>query len=48
VVSIADPNSMFSLVDNAAVAPVAREADARLRRVMEKLGAAERVPGPRA
>lgn len=37
VVSIADPREMFSLVDNAAVAPVANEADRRLRRVMDNL-----------
>jgi uncharacterized protein (DUF302 family) len=38
VVSIADPKAMFTLVDNPAVAPVAEEADARLRRVMQSLG----------
>lgn len=37
-VSIADPAAMFSLVENPAVAPVAKEADARLRRVMAALG----------
>lgn len=38
VVSIADPKAMFTLVDNAALAPVADEAYARLRRVMDSLG----------
>ena len=33
-VSIADPKAMFTLVDNPRVAPVAEEAEARLRRVM--------------
>jgi uncharacterized protein (DUF302 family) len=37
VVSIADPKAMFSLVDNPGVAPVAEEADARLRRVLNAL-----------
>ena len=37
VVSFADPRSMFSLVDNAAVAPIAEEADRRLRSVMASL-----------
>jgi uncharacterized protein (DUF302 family) len=37
VVSIADPKTMFTLVDNAAVAPVAEEADSRLRRVIQAL-----------
>ena len=36
-VSIADPKAMFQVVDNPAVAPVADEADQRLRRVMEAL-----------
>ena len=36
-VSIADPRAMFSLVDNPAVAPVASEVDARLRRVLGAL-----------
>lgn len=39
VVSIADPRAMFTLVDNADVAPVAGEVDARLRRVMDSLAA---------
>jgi uncharacterized protein (DUF302 family) len=34
-VSIADPRAMFTLVDNAAVAGVAEEADRRLRRVLD-------------
>jgi uncharacterized protein (DUF302 family) len=38
VVSIADPKVMFTLVENPAVAPIAAEAYARLRRVMEALG----------
>ena len=37
VVSIGDPKVMFSLVDNPAVAPVAVEAEARLRRVMASI-----------
>jgi len=37
-VSIANPQSMFSLVDNDRVQPVAEDADARLRRVIEALG----------
>jgi uncharacterized protein (DUF302 family) len=36
-VSIADPKAMFTLVENPAVAGVAAEADARLRRVMASL-----------
>jgi uncharacterized protein (DUF302 family) len=36
-VSIADPKAMFQVVDNPAVAPVADEADQRLRRVIEAL-----------
>lgn len=34
-VAIADPKAMFSLVDNAAIAPVAAEAEQRLRRVID-------------
>lgn len=34
VVSIADPRAMFAMVDNPSVAPVAAEADERLRRVI--------------
>ncbi len=42
-VSIADPRAMFTLVDNAAVAPVAAEAEERLRRVIDSLGGMEAV-----
>lgn len=37
VVSIADPKSMFALVNNPALEAVAAEADAKLRRVIEAL-----------
>jgi uncharacterized protein (DUF302 family) len=37
IVSIGDPRAMFALVDNSAVAPVAEEADERLRRVIDAL-----------
>jgi uncharacterized protein (DUF302 family) len=33
-VSIADPRAMFTVVDNAALAPIVEEADARLRRAI--------------
>jgi len=36
-VSIADPRTMFSLVDNQDLEPVVREADERLRRVLAAL-----------
>lgn len=36
-VSIADPRAMFTVIDNPAVAPVAEEAEQRLRRVMAAL-----------
>jgi len=36
-VSIADPKAMFQVVDNPSVAPVADEADQRLRRVIAAL-----------
>ncbi len=36
-VTIADPKAMFTLVDNDSVAGVAKEADARLRRVLQAL-----------
>lgn len=36
-VSIADPKMMFTMVDNPDVAPVAEEADQRLRRVLATL-----------
>jgi uncharacterized protein (DUF302 family) len=35
VVSIADPGAMFTLVENPAVEPVAKEADRRLRKALE-------------
>ena len=41
VVSIADPRAMFAMVDNPAVAPVAAEAEERLRRVIEAVGGKE-------
>ncbi len=37
VVSIADPRAMFALVDNSAAAPVADEANERLRRVIDAI-----------
>jgi uncharacterized protein (DUF302 family) len=37
VVSIADPRAMFMLVENPSIAPVAQEADERLRRVVASL-----------
>ena len=37
LVSIADPRAMFAMVENPALAPVADEADARLRRVIAAL-----------
>lgn len=37
-VSIADPKAMFRLVDDPKVAPVADEAEQRLRRALEALG----------
>lgn len=37
IVTIADPKAMFELVDNPAVAPVAQQADQRLRRVVDAL-----------
>ncbi len=36
-VSIADPKAMFTLVEDASVTPVAKEAEQRLRRVMQAL-----------
>lgn len=43
VVSIADPRAMFAMVNNAAVAPVAAEAEERLRRVIDAVGGEEAV-----
>lgn len=37
IVSIADPKAMFRMVDNPSLAPVAAEAEARLRRVIAAL-----------
>jgi uncharacterized protein (DUF302 family) len=37
-VSIADPRAMFTLVGSDALAPVAEEADQRLRRVIASIG----------
>lgn len=42
VVSIADPKVMFTVVDNPAVAPIAEEVDARLRRVLGALDGKDR------
>lgn len=36
-IAIADPKAMFALVDNTAALPVAEEAEARLRRVVDAL-----------
>lgn len=41
VVSITDPRAMFTLVDNAAVSPVAAEAEERLRRAIYAVGEKE-------
>ncbi|MEO8181493.1 MAG: DUF302 domain-containing protein [Deltaproteobacteria bacterium] len=43
VVSIADPRAMFTLVDSAAVSPVAAEAEDRVRRVIDAVGGKEAV-----
>ena len=40
LVSIADPKAMFMMVDNPSLAPIAEEADLRLRRVIDALGGA--------
>jgi hypothetical protein len=37
VVSIADPKSMFAMVNNDELAHLAEDADARLKRVLEAL-----------
>lgn len=36
-VTVADPRAMFSLVDNAGLAPIVEDVDRRLRRVIETL-----------
>lgn len=36
-VSIADPKAMFAMVDNAGLADVATDAEARLRRVLDRI-----------
>jgi hypothetical protein len=41
IVSITDPRAMFALVDNADVAPVAEEANTRLRRVIDAIASEE-------
>jgi uncharacterized protein (DUF302 family) len=38
IVSIANPRAMFALVDKPSVEPVAAQAEARLRRVMDAVG----------
>ena len=43
VVSMADPRAMFTLVDNAAVSPVAAEAEERLRGVIYAVGGKQTV-----
>lgn len=43
IVSIADPRAMFTMVDNADVAPVTAEADQRLRRVIDAIAGKEAV-----
>lgn len=42
-VAIADPKAMFTLVDNPSVAPVAAEAEERLRRVIDSVAGKEPV-----
>ena len=37
VVSIADPSAMFRIVDNPALEPIAKDADERLRRVIDSI-----------
>lgn len=37
VVSVADPRAMFRIVDNPAAAPIAEEAEERLRRALDSL-----------
>ena len=43
LVSIANPRAMFALVDNAAISPIAAEAEERLHRVIEAVGGKEPV-----
>jgi uncharacterized protein (DUF302 family) len=43
IVSIADPRAGFTMVDNPAIEPVAAEAGARLRRVIDALGSKDAV-----
>lgn len=43
VVSIADPRTMFAMVHNPAVSPVAAEAEERLRRVIDEVGGKKAV-----
>jgi len=43
IVSIADPQAMFKMVDNADAAPVAAEAGQRLRRVIDTIARKEEV-----
>jgi uncharacterized protein (DUF302 family) len=42
-VVIADPKAMFALVDNAAIVPVAEEAEQRLRRVIDAIAERKRA-----
>ena len=44
MVSIADPRAMFALVDNTALAPVAEEANLRLRRVFDAIASTLESP----
>jgi uncharacterized protein (DUF302 family) len=41
IVSIADPRAMFAIVDNKDVAPVAEDANTRLRRVIDAIASEE-------
>jgi hypothetical protein len=43
VVSIADPRAMFAMADNPSVAPMAAEAEERLRRVIDAVAGKEAV-----
>ncbi len=42
-IAIADARAMFTMVDNPAVEPIAAEADARLRRVIDAVESTEAV-----